>query len=369
MTSVLVVSPEPVGDRMAGPAIRALELARSLSAACDVTLAAAEPSEASGVRLLEAGMEDVEQLLGAARDHDVVVAQELPPVVIERLARGRAKLVADLYNPQVVEVLEGVAGRAAPEQRRLHRRIVARSLAMCAAADLVLCANERQRDLWIGGMALHGLIGPDEYASDPTLRARVMVVPFGLPDGPPPAPIWRAARGVSRDRRQRAGARLGRRSLGVARSGDPDARRLAAQRARRAAHPPRRARSGAACARGLRPGGRCGPRARHGPLRGAAGRPRPCERRLGAIRGARRLAGRRGPRRDRASRPSRGPLRAPHAGARLPVGRSSRGGHARRRAGRGRGPRRTRDHGAARRSGGLRRRVRAAARTGRRRRA
>ena len=188
MTSVLVVSPEPVGDRMAGPAIRALELARSLSAACDVTLAAAEPSEASGVRLLEAGMEDVEQLLGAARDHDVVVAQELPPVVIERLARGRAKLVADLYNPQVVEVLEGVAGRAAPEQRRLHRRIVARSLAMCAAADLVLCANERQRDLWIGGMALHGLIGPDEYASDPTLRARVMIVPFGLPDGPPPAP-------------------------------------------------------------------------------------------------------------------------------------------------------------------------------------
>ena len=64
MTSVLVVSPEPVGDRMAGPAIRALELARSLSAACDVTLAAAEPSEASGVRLLEAGMEDVERLRG-----------------------------------------------------------------------------------------------------------------------------------------------------------------------------------------------------------------------------------------------------------------------------------------------------------------
>ena len=136
-------------------------------------------------------------------------------MVIERLARGRAKLVADLYNPQVVEVLEGVAGRAAAEQRRLHRRIVARSLAMCAAADLVLCANERQRDLWIGGMALHGLIEPDEYASDPTLRARVMIVPFGLPDGPPPAPsgALRAAFPAIGDRR--AGARLGRRSLGA----------------------------------------------------------------------------------------------------------------------------------------------------------
>jgi glycosyltransferase involved in cell wall biosynthesis len=185
MTSVLVVSPEPVGERMAGPAIRALELARALAASCDVTVAAAAPSTAAGVRLLEAGMADVERLVRAAREHDVVVAQELPPVVIERLARGPAKLVADLYNPQVVEVLEGVAGRPPADQRRLHRRIVARSLAMCAAADVVLCANERQRDLWIGGMALHGLIEPDDHERDPALRERVMVVPFGLPDGTP----------------------------------------------------------------------------------------------------------------------------------------------------------------------------------------
>ena len=51
----------------------------------------------------------------------------------------------------------------------------------------MLCANERQRDLWIGGMALHGLLDPDAYARDPTLRSRVMVVPFGLPGDPPPA--------------------------------------------------------------------------------------------------------------------------------------------------------------------------------------
>jgi glycosyltransferase involved in cell wall biosynthesis len=188
MTSVLLVSPEPVGERMAGPAIRSLELARALAATCDVTVAAAAPSAAIGLPLLEAGMGDVERLVRAARQHDVVVAQELPPVVIERLARGPAKLVADLYNPQVVEVLEGVAGRAPAEQRRLHRRIVARSLAMCAAADLVLCANERQRDLWIGGMALHGLIEPGDHDRDPALRERVMVIPFGLPDGPPPEP-------------------------------------------------------------------------------------------------------------------------------------------------------------------------------------
>ena len=44
MTRVLVVSAEPVGATMAGPAIRSLELARALAQHCDVTLAAPGPA-------------------------------------------------------------------------------------------------------------------------------------------------------------------------------------------------------------------------------------------------------------------------------------------------------------------------------------
>jgi glycosyltransferase involved in cell wall biosynthesis len=188
-TSVLVVSGEAVGARMAGPAIRAYELARALAGACDVTLAAPAPSELGDPRiaLVPAGMADVEALVAAAREHDVVVAQELPPVALERIVRARTRLVADLYNPVVVELLAGVAGRPPRAQRRIHGRIVARTVALCAAADLVICANERQRDLWIGGMALRGLVDVAAYRSDPTLRSLVEVVPFGLPEEPPPA--------------------------------------------------------------------------------------------------------------------------------------------------------------------------------------
>jgi Glycosyl transferases group 1 len=172
-----VVSAEPVGPVMAGPAIRAAELARAIAERCDVTLAAPAPSSAPGLRVLEAGMADVEALVAAGREHDVVVAQELPPTALERLAGG-PRLVIDLYNPVVVEVLEAVAGRSPRAQRRIRSLIVQRTLAQCAAADLVLCANERQRDLWIGGMAMHGLIESGSL---------VMVVPFGLPDEPPVA--------------------------------------------------------------------------------------------------------------------------------------------------------------------------------------
>jgi glycosyltransferase involved in cell wall biosynthesis len=173
---VLVVSAEAVGAMMAGPAIRAAELARAIAVRCDVTLAAPEPSSAPGLSVLEAGMADVEALVAAAREHDVVVAQELPPTVLERIAGG-PRLVIDLYNPVVVEVLEAVADRPPAAQRRIRSMIVARTVAQLAAADLVLCANERQRDLWTGAMATHGLLDPGD--------APVMVVPFGLPDEAP----------------------------------------------------------------------------------------------------------------------------------------------------------------------------------------
>jgi glycosyltransferase involved in cell wall biosynthesis len=184
--SVLVLSPEPVGERMAGPAIRAAELARVLAAEHDVTLAAPAPSRApEEVRLLEAGYEQLDVLLTAASQHEVVVAQELPPTLLGRLARGPVRVVLDLYNPVVVEVLEAVAARPARAQRRIQSLIASRSLAQLAAADFVVCASERQRDLWLGGMALSGLIELEAYRRDPTLRSLVDVLPFGIPAEPP----------------------------------------------------------------------------------------------------------------------------------------------------------------------------------------
>ena len=187
--SVLVLSAEPVGERMAGPAIRAAELARALAAEHDVTLAAPAPSRAPSerVRLVEAGFEQLDVLIEAAGRHEVVVAQELPPTLLSRLARLPARVVLDLYNPVVVEVLEAVAARPARSQRRIRSLIAARTRAQLAVADFIVCASERQRDLWLGGMALAGLIDLETYRRDPTLRSLIDVVPFGIPAEPPRA--------------------------------------------------------------------------------------------------------------------------------------------------------------------------------------
>jgi glycosyltransferase involved in cell wall biosynthesis len=183
VTRVLFISAEPLGPSMAGPAIRVLELARAVAAHCDVTVAAPGPSDAGDapIELLEANLADFDTLLEAVKSHDVVVAQRLPPQLLRYVARMPVRFVADLYNPQMIEVLEAAGDGPSTSPRRAWRSM----LGQCAVADLVICASEKQRDLWLGGMGLAGLIDVERYRADPTFRSYVDVVPFGLPDRPP----------------------------------------------------------------------------------------------------------------------------------------------------------------------------------------
>ena len=52
-------------------------------------------------------------------------------------------------------------------------------------ADGILCASEKQRDLWIGFLMAQKLIAPSLYDQDPSLRHFIDVVPFGLSSIPP----------------------------------------------------------------------------------------------------------------------------------------------------------------------------------------
>jgi len=174
---------------MAGPAIRAYELARALAPHCAVTLAAPAPSRLAdpGIVLLEAGLADYDALAGAVAGHDVVVAQMLPPRLLGRVWRLDTRLVVDLYNPVVVEVIEGTRSKPRASRERLRSVVTRAATAHLAAADLVLCASERQRDLWLGGLALRELLDHDALE-------RLAVVPFGVSADPPaPGAAVRAA--------------------------------------------------------------------------------------------------------------------------------------------------------------------------------
>jgi glycosyltransferase involved in cell wall biosynthesis len=191
LSRVLVVSAEPLGELMAGPAIRAFELAGALGAENEVSVAA--PGLASAdvegrLTAIDAGFEDYEALDAAIRSAEIVVAQALPTRLLARLPQSGTRLVADLYNPTVFEVLE--AGRdKAPRARGRQQRSVTRSAgAMLAAASRVMCASGSQRDLWLGMLAALDRIPLEAYDRDPSMRSFIDVVPFGVPGEPPPAP-------------------------------------------------------------------------------------------------------------------------------------------------------------------------------------
>ena len=186
MSRVLVVSGDGVAERMAGPAIRCLELARVLAGAGhDVTLAAPQSSAATPEEPFAVVACDRRALRGLADAHDAILVQGW---VLERapaLAAAERPLIVDLYDPFALELLMLLEGEGAPARARAQANAMRALGDQLDAGDFFLCASERQRDYWLGWLEARGRINPRIHDADPTLRALVDVVPFGVPAEPP----------------------------------------------------------------------------------------------------------------------------------------------------------------------------------------
>jgi glycosyltransferase involved in cell wall biosynthesis len=172
---ILVYATGPLGERLAGPEIRALQFAKALSADFDVTLMAQREDvcERDGFHVVPSRRE---LMIREARRNDAVVSPCLPPylVLLKRVLSFKA--ISDKYDPHEVELI-------ALEGERHDRELQLRSLSLAIdlrCADVVLCAAERQRESLIA--AAHKLERPGlALPIDP------MVVPFAIPDAAPPS--------------------------------------------------------------------------------------------------------------------------------------------------------------------------------------
>ena len=186
---VLVICAGPVSETLTGVAIRAVELARVLSEHADVTVAGTAPSPPRAevpvveYKLLESPRRSA---LGALiAEADYIVAQPPWPIVARWLRQSSARLIYDLYDPEPFEIVELLRDRRPLLRRMVYTLTVDRILDALADADHIMCASEKQRDLWIGALLASRRITPALYDGDPTLRRLIDCVPFGLPDAPP----------------------------------------------------------------------------------------------------------------------------------------------------------------------------------------
>lgn len=194
---ILVISRTRAGYKMSAPGIRALNMARTLAehvADADVTLAIPNddgPPETEAFRIVRYDRWSLPRLI---HDADIIVSQYITSYLIPFVLKKR--LVLDFFANYMAEWLE--LWSAGEDKRGRHamldtdRRYLNLQLSQ---ADLVLAANERQRDLWLGLLAAIGRITPAVYEADPSLRSLVDVASFGV--RPEPAvPRKRMLKGV-----------------------------------------------------------------------------------------------------------------------------------------------------------------------------
>jgi glycosyltransferase involved in cell wall biosynthesis len=187
MHRVLIISSEPLSSHLAGVGIRAVELARGLSTACTVTLAAPEQATISlpGVTVVAFARADPTAVGELVRRHELVILQGDSLRRYPLIAQQDKILVVDLYDPFYLEGLELFAKEDAERARQLAHDNLATLNEQLRSGDFFICASERQRDFWIGMLTALGRITPDGYRHDPTFRSLIDLVPFGCATAPP----------------------------------------------------------------------------------------------------------------------------------------------------------------------------------------
>ena len=181
---VLVVCGDTLGARMAGPAIRAWNMASALSREHDVRLVSTSASERPGEGF-ETAHATWEQLRGHVDWADVAIVQGYLLTAVPWLVEADVVLVCDVYDPLHLEQLEQAKDLEPDEYRRVVAGAVNTLNEQMVRGDFFICASERQRDLWLGQLAAAGRVNPDNYERDRSLRRLIDVVPFGLSESPP----------------------------------------------------------------------------------------------------------------------------------------------------------------------------------------
>jgi glycosyltransferase involved in cell wall biosynthesis len=185
MADLLIITHEHIGSRMAGPGIRAWEIARALARSGWEVLLATPYAEIPGEGSLSVvgfTWEDpgsLEQWLGSAR-----VVMATGPVLSRVVHRLQAPLnqpiIVDLYDVAEIEiVLLNIQKKA----NFLIDLLIEETLVYLCYGDFFLYATERQRDFWLGALWMAGRLNDRMLVVDP--ERWMACVPMGIPDDPP----------------------------------------------------------------------------------------------------------------------------------------------------------------------------------------
>ena len=188
---LLIVSQDVIDGHMAGPGVRYLEMARSLSSLLHVSLAVPSGSDPKidGVQFFcYAG--DKKLIKAASLAADIVLVSGAMVWQFPFLFTSRARVVVDLYDPILLENLYYHGDKSRDIQGKLNAVEVETLNLLAQLGDYFICGSERQRDLWMGVLAANERINPVTIENDQDLRGLIDVVGMGLPARAPEGKLF-----------------------------------------------------------------------------------------------------------------------------------------------------------------------------------
>jgi len=197
MAKLLILINDVLGEKMAGPGIRAWEMAKAVSKHHGVTVGAYAVSGISHPRVKAVSHEESDaRVAELLREHDVVLVQPFVYHGFPSIAASGKAVIVDLYDPYILEYFEMHKASGEKEREEKHRMALDTLVGELKAGDYFLCASPRQRDFWVGMLTALGMITPVFYDTNPSLDGFLDVLPFGLDSAPPTNPDGRVLKGV-----------------------------------------------------------------------------------------------------------------------------------------------------------------------------
>ena len=185
MAKILISSPGFIGKSMAGAAIRCWEFAKALSSEHEVILLAPNyPIEITSPLFKIVSHQDAASAQHFENAH-VFITQRLSLPLALKAKKHHVKIIIDAYDPSPLEIIETFRETSPFIRKNKVDSEISTLIFSFQMADGILCASEKQRDLWLGFLLANQLIKPQLYDQDPSLRHFISIVPFGLSQDPP----------------------------------------------------------------------------------------------------------------------------------------------------------------------------------------
>lgn len=183
---IVVATGDTLRAKMAGPAIRAWQIALALSREHEVQLVTNQACELTHPDFIvrKVGGRELEELEAWC---DILIFQGFLMHEHPSLHRSKKIIVVDIYDPFHLEQLEQARDLGEEDRRKAVLSATEVLNQQLTRGDFFLCASEKQRDFWLGQLAAVGRINPVTYDESENLEKLITLMPFGVADTPPVA--------------------------------------------------------------------------------------------------------------------------------------------------------------------------------------